>query len=952
MNRGRWRPRPLALLLLGCATAEPAPGPPSRTTRVNVAESLWAAGDAVYWTGGHDSAHALWTVALAQASAMGDSALVARALTSLGMAERQLGDYAAARRHGEAALALKLHLRPPPDLFTSYNALGLLAWSEGRLGDASRHLDSANALARAEGDAEQVAKIANNLALVRTEEGRFAAARAGFAEALVAGRTAGVPRLEGNALVNAAMLDIRVGVPERAIRALLHARDLYRSVAYAAGEVSALGQLGVALQATGDFRGAFAALDSALTLARAHKLRQEEASNLEALADAHYLAGDARRALALYREADAIDRELGLMDELGSNLRQTALIYGEMGERAAARRQAAAALEVHQGSGAKAEELRDLLLLADLERTEDPEVAARRLKAAGAVARQLDVRTSRVELALARARHELGRNRARRALASLREVEDDLASGGYDTEWQVADLRAAAWLALGRLDSAAAAGRRAVSAIERVRSSVGSGALRTAYLARRVGAYARLTEVLVRLGRIEDALVSADAMRGRALLESRLANGAGPSVGPDDDNREGRLARIGVLATRAESLDVEAQEPGDSTAGLVRAAARAELARVRAEFEAWSAGEGGAAVLPDPGAAHLDPRVLRRSLDQGEAVLEYLVRPDRVDLFVITRETVRHSEIGVSAQSLRSRVRLARDLLAEPAASRERAAAVLTGLHQILIFPAERAGSLRGVSHLTIVPHGGLAYLPFAALLNPASGRFLVQDYVIRLAASAAVLSTRGTGAPPASSRAPVMALAPFPTELPGSSAEVLAVRRLQPGTTAWERGAATERRAREGLGSARIVHFATHATMNLANPLFSRIDLRPGASPGAKDDGRLEVHEILGLRLPGSLVYLSGCETGLGAAWSSPFQPGEDYTTLVQAFLQAGARAVVGTLWRVRDDGAAALAEAFYRELPRATPAVALAEAQRTLLASPQWESPYHWAGYAVAGD
>jgi CHAT domain-containing protein/tetratricopeptide (TPR) repeat protein len=949
---GCGRLRPLALLLAACATAEPAPGPPARHPGIAAAESLWTAGDAVYWTGGHDSAHALWTDALAKARAEGDSALVARVLTSLGMAERQLGEYVAARRHGEAALALKLRLRPSPDLFTSYNALGLLAWSEGRLADASRHLDRANALARAANDAEQVAKVANNLALVLTEEGRFTAARAGFAEALAAARTAGVPRLEGNALVNAAMLDIRVGFPERAILALQRARDRYRSVGYAAGEVSALGQLGLARQATGDFHGAFAALDSALALARAHKLRQEEASNLEALADARYLAGDARRALALYREADAIDRELGLTNELGSNLRQTALIYGELGEWAAASRQAAAALEVHQASGAKAEELRDLLLLADLGPTGDAGGAARQLEAAAAVARQLDVRTSRVELALARARHELGRDRAHRALAVLGEVEDDLATGGYDTEWQVADLRAAAWLALGRLESAAGAGRRAVSAIERVRGGVGSGELRTAYLARRVGAYTRLTEVLVRLGRIEEALVIADAMRGRALLEHRLADGAGASLRAGDEGREERLARIGVLAARAERLDVEALDPGDSTARLVRVAARADLARARTEFEAWSAGEGGAAVVPDLGAAHLDARALRRSLDQGEAVLEYLVRPDRLDLFVVTRDTVRHAELRVSGQSLRSRVRLARDLLAEPAATRERAAAVLTGLHQVLITPAERAGFLRGVSHLTIVPHGGLSYLPFAALLNPSSGRFLVQDYVIRLAVSAAVLSARETDAPPAASRAPVMALAPFPTELPGSSAEVLAVRRLQPGSAVWEGDEATERRAREGLGSARIVHFATHATMNTANPLFSRIDLRPAASQRAEDDGRLEVHEILGLRLPGSLVYLSGCETGLGAAWSSPFQLGEDYTTLMQAFLQAGARAAVGTLWRVRDDGASALAEAFYRGLGRASPAAALADAQRALLASPQWVSPYHWAGYAVAGD
>ena len=423
-----------ALLLCACA-------PPDAGSR---AESLWASGDSVYWAGEHDSAHAIWTAALEDPGVGADSAIVARLLTSIGMAERQLGDYDAARRHGEAALALKRRLRPPPDLFTSYNALGLLAWGEGRLTDAARLFDSAGRLARAADDASQLTRVANNLALVRAEEGDFAAARAGFAEALVAARRADVPRLEGNALTNDAMLDIRVGRPERAVRSLQLARERYRRVGYPAGEVSALGQLGVARQATGDLPGAFAALDTALALARAHQLRQEEASNLEALADAHYVAGDGRRALALYAEADAIDRELGLEVELGSNLRQAALIYAELGMHPAATRQAAAALTVHRDAGARAEELRDLLLLAELEPEQGAGTAARHLAAAAALADTLGVRTARVDLALAVARHETAVGHPARALAVLGRAHAPIAADSLNVTridartWEVA----------------------------------------------------------------------------------------------------------------------------------------------------------------------------------------------------------------------------------------------------------------------------------------------------------------------------------------------------------------------------------------------------------------------------------------------------------------------------------------------------------------------------------
>jgi CHAT domain-containing protein len=938
------------LLAIACSGADAAdPVPPSSGS---TAEVLWSLGDSIYWAGAHDSARIVWTRALDAARATGDSVVIARSLTSLGMAYRQLGQYEAARRNGEAALALKLRLSPPPDLFTSYNALGLLAWNEGRLAAASALFASAGRIARAAGDPEQLTKVANNLALVRTEEGEFAAARDGFAEALTAARAAGIPRLEGNALTNAAMLDIRLENPGRAVRSLQLARERYRSVGYVAGEVSALGQLGVALQATGDFPAAFAALDSALELARAHDLRQEEASNLEALADAHLAAGDRRRALGLLREADAIDRALGLVVELGSNLRQTALIYADLGENAAAMRQAAAALDVHRRSGARMEELEDMLLLADLERPADPSGAGHRLDAAATLARALDIRSARVEVALARAQHDLAAGRPRAALEVLREGAPDLASGGYDAAWRGADLRAAVWFDLGRLDSAAAAGRDAVAGLERMRGSVGSAGLRATFLARQSGTYIRLVDILTRSGRIEEALVVADAIRGRVLLDHLLADPDSPGSVRAGGGADAILERLGVLAARADSLDAEPKEPGDTTALAVRTAARAELTRARTAFETEAARRGAGEGLPDALASRLDVRALQRVLHQGEAVLEFLVRPDRVDLFTVTRDAVRHVASNVTARSLRMRVRLAREILADSSAARDRALDALSGLHALLVAPAEQAGHLRGVSSLTLVPHDALAYLPFAALVNSSSGRYLIQDYTLRLGGSGAVLTAQRTRAPAVSRAGTALALAPYPDELPGSRAEVLAIRRARARTQEWVGSAATERRFRAAVGATDIAHLATHATLNPANPLFSRLDLYPRAGAPPDDDGRLEVHEVLGMRLSASLVFLSGCETGVGAAWSSPFNPGEDYTTLMQAFLQAGAGAVVGTLWRVRDDGAAALAEAFYRRLPGASPAESLADAQRALISSPQWERPYHWAGYAVAGD
>jgi CHAT domain-containing protein len=98
--------------------------------------------------------------------------------------------------------------------------------------------------------------------------------------------------------------------------------------------------------------------------------------------------------------------------------------------------------------------------------------------------------------------------------------------------------------------------------------------------------------------------------------------------------------------------------------------------------------------------------------------------------------------------------------------------------------------------------------------------------------------------------------------------------------------------------------------------------------------------------------VFLSGCETGVGEAWSSGFARGEDYATLASAFLYAGAGSVVATLWRIDDRGAAELATRFYRHLQDRAPAEALTLAQRDLLRSESFRRPYYWAGYRISGD
>jgi CHAT domain-containing protein/tetratricopeptide (TPR) repeat protein len=925
-------------------------------------DSLIALGEAVYMRGEFDSARIVWTGVLERARTSHDSARQGQVLTWLGLAAYRRGSYNQARALGEQALDLKLSAGLAGDLSRSYNALGLLAWNEGRLADASALFRKASETARAAGDEAGLAKAANNLALVHTELGEFAEARAGFNETQRSGRRLGDARIEGGALTNLGMLDIQMGNPGSAITSLQEARALYRSIDYETGEQNALGQLGTAYDAMGEPRLALAALDSALELSRKEGLKQEEASNLELIAGLYRQAGDLRRALELYDQANRINGELGLSVEKGANLRSEAEIHAVLGRPDLAREFAGQALQIHRSAGARLQELRDRLLLADLTSAAGEAAAAgRHIRAAQTLVAVLDARTARVELALGRASLASRVGDASGVLRVLAAVRRDLSRGDYGSASRAATLRTQAYAQLSLLDSAAEAGREAVAAVERVRGNFGSGFLQASYAADKVVAYADLVGVLLRLGKTAEAFEVVDEGRSRALLQHLGAGNRelpfrGATVRAFAEG-EMLLRRIDTLVSRLDALEETPRGEREPTMLAQARGLASELERSRSAYEAHlvriaERDVPGATLL---GGRRVSASEVQRVLRPTEAVMEYFVTADRVLVFVVTPDAVRSVSVEIPLDNLARRVRLARDLLGKPGALAAADTEVLSALHDELVAPVERTGVLRGSRRLVIVPHSVLVYLPFAALRHGTTGRYLVQDYVLLHLPSAAALSVLRTGPdvraadPRLGTRASVFA--PFPGALPASRQEGRSFRNSVRGAVAYEGRSATESHLREALGAGGLIHVATHGVMNVRNPMFSRIELVRGDG-ASEDDGRLEVHELLGLRINAPLVFLSGCETGVGAAWSTQFARGEDYATLAQAFLYAGSRTVMATLWRIEDEGAAAFAGRFYAHLALGAPAEALAAAQRELLKSSRYGSPYYWAAYQVSGS
>jgi CHAT domain-containing protein len=144
------------------------------------------------------------------------------------------------------------------------------------------------------------------------------------------------------------------------------------------------------------------------------------------------------------------------------------------------------------------------------------------------------------------------------------------------------------------------------------------------------------------------------------------------------------------------------------------------------------------------------------------------------------------------------------------------------------------------------------------------------------------------------------------------------------------------------------ILHFATHGLLNGEHPELSGLVLSQFDESAQPIKGFLASHDVASLRLSADLVVLSACRTALGREIR-----GEGLHGLAQAFLIAGARQVLVSLWRVDDRSAAALMERFYRRLfmHGEGAAAALAGAQRSLRDETSFRAPAHWAGFILFG-
>lgn len=665
------------------------------------------------------------------------------------------------------------------------------------------------------------------------------------------------------------------------------------------------------LQGYGRLGEAKVALEQVMAGARISKNQQRLSNAYGGLGMLALRVGDLSTAAENFKRAAAINDSLGLSEGSVIARQNTGEVLAASGDLESARAAFQRALE----DATKADLFEDVVLtrqqLARIAiRRGDWEEAGRQLATADSAAHAQGIEDMRDLIVYDRGRLALGRGDGADAVRLFSDFLGRTDSGDQLIRYTVRTRLAQAWAASGDLDRAERELTGAGEDLEHWRAGLDAAGLRRyAFAATTLGEYdpqgptASVIAALARGGRTEAAFTLAERRRARTLAD-RLTQA--------DALRENGAAGTAHRDRPATAREIAAALPDDRTAIL--------------EFVAGS--EGAPTTLFIVTQSGIEARLLPPA--------DSLTRP--VERFAALLES------GDAADAL----------------SRSLGSAVLGAAARAL--PAR-------VARVIVVPDGPLHRVPFDALRLP-DGRLALERWAIGLAPSAAVATVLrrrpgedSTAAPrllalgdpafarersAAATREAELFRGAFDAagglpRLAASGNEARDVARYAPDAEVRLRAEASEAwLKRTAVDRFRVIHLATHALVDESSLARTSLALAPGAG----EDGFLSPADLSALKLHADLVVLSACRTAGGVMVT-----GEGLQGLTSPLLEAGARSVIATQWRIGDRSTVRLVHDLYDALSRGAPvADALREAK--LAALRRGAPASEWAGFTVVGD
>jgi CHAT domain-containing protein len=363
---------------------------------------------------------------------------------------------------------------------------------------------------------------------------------------------------------------------------------------------------------------------------------------------------------------------------------------------------------------------------------------------------------------------------------------------------------------------------------------------------------------------------------------------------------------------------------------VAEALAVAEVSRVQTLADALDAG-----ARPQ----RVEPKRLAR--DRHAILLSYWLTPTRSYVWTVTPASIEVAELP-PAKTIEDKVDAYSREMLSLRASNASLASHGAELYNVLIAPV--AKRIPRDSRVIIVPDGRLHAFNMETLVEP-SGHYWIESVTIETAGSLELLDRPHDRVAPASMLLvgdPPSPAPEFP-RLTKAAEEIGFVQKHFPQTCTTLTGAAATPRAyeRANAGQYGYIHFVAHGIATRLLPLDSAVVL---ARDG--DAYKLYARDILKHRLHAGLVTISSCQ---GAGTRS--YTGEGLVGLAWAFLHAGARQVIASLWEVNDNATPRLMNDLYGGIRAGQdPATALRNAKLAMLrgAGP-YRQPHYWAPFVL---
>ena len=251
---------------------------------------------------------------------------------------------------------------------------------------------------------------------------------------------------------------------------------------------------------------------------------------------------------------------------------------------------------------------------------------------------------------------------------------------------------------------------------------------------------------------------------------------------------------------------------------------------------------------------------------------------------------------------------------------------------------------------LIVVPEGPLWLAPYAAFMDPNS-RYLSESFRIRFIPS--LLSLKLILDCPADYHAKNGALLvgdPWVEEvklkqLPCARREVELIAEILH-TTPLTGKEATKAEVLKQLSNVALVHIAAHGRMETGEIALSPNPTRASEKP-SDEDFLLTMSDVLNVRLRARLVVLSCCHSGRGEIKA------EGVVGIARAFLGAGARSVLVSLWAIDDKATLEFMKYFYQHLAEGKSASkSLNQAMKFMRESDEFSDVKYWAPFVLIGD